>query len=125
MPPEGRGKGKKPAKKLAAKLAAPVTATLVPQPHGGALLTGGVPGHVGAGGRPPNWLRDWCDELLASEKAKQQVKEILEDKTHAAFHQMWKAVTERAKGKPEQSITHSGTLHHGVVMLPPLGERND
>ncbi|MEQ1823540.1 MAG: hypothetical protein ABL949_13600 [Fimbriimonadaceae bacterium] len=30
---------------------------LVKQPHGGALLTGGVSGHRGAGGRPPNRIR--------------------------------------------------------------------
>ena len=30
---------------------------LIPQPHGGALLPGGVPGHKGAGGRPRNEVR--------------------------------------------------------------------
>ena len=38
--------------KLTAQLPA-----LVPQAHGGALYHGGVPGHVGAGGRPPSALR--------------------------------------------------------------------
>lgn len=40
------------APKLAAKLPA-----LTPQPHGGALYSGGVPGHIGAGGRPRSVLR--------------------------------------------------------------------
>ena len=31
---------------------------LIVQPHGGALLPGGVVGHVGAGGRPPKELRE-------------------------------------------------------------------
>jgi hypothetical protein len=46
------------ARKLAKKVATPRPA-LVPQPGGrGALLSGGVPGHKGAGGRPPNALRE-------------------------------------------------------------------
>lgn len=31
---------------------------LIPQVHGGALLTGGQPGHKGAGGRPRNEVRE-------------------------------------------------------------------
>jgi hypothetical protein len=38
--------------KIAVKL--PVLSS---QPHGGALYSGGVPGHPGAGGRPPSVLR--------------------------------------------------------------------
>src|SRR5712691_8321660 len=40
-------------RKLAAKLPA-----LVPQPHGGALLDSGLPGHAGGGGRPSSALRE-------------------------------------------------------------------
>ena len=36
----------------------PSSPALVPQPHGGALLAGGIPGHRGAGGRPPSALRE-------------------------------------------------------------------
>jgi hypothetical protein len=46
------GRSKKP-NELAAKLAG-----LVPQSHGGALLTGGVRGHAGGPGRPPSALRE-------------------------------------------------------------------
>jgi len=31
---------------------------LVPQPHGGAIYGGGVPGHRGGPGRPPSALRE-------------------------------------------------------------------
>lgn len=41
------------SRKLADKLPA-----LVPQPHGGALLGGGLPGHAGGGGRPSSVLRE-------------------------------------------------------------------
>lgn len=37
---------------------------VVPQKHGGALLTGGVPGNKGGTGRPPNELRGSMREIL-------------------------------------------------------------
>jgi hypothetical protein len=40
-------------------------ARLVPQPHGGALLRGGLPGHRGAGGRPKEVLREQMRTMLA------------------------------------------------------------
>ena len=46
-------------KELAGKLPA-----LVPQPHGGALYAGGVPGHVGAGGRPSSEVKARAAEIL-------------------------------------------------------------
>ena len=49
--------GNKKGKKLAGKLPA-----LVQQPHGGALLSGGVLGHKGGGGRPPDVIRQRCRE---------------------------------------------------------------
>lgn len=45
---------KKKGRKAAAKSAAP---RKVPQPHGGALLSGGMPGNRGGTGRPPSELR--------------------------------------------------------------------
>ena len=45
-------------KKLATKLP-----TLIPQPNGrGALLSGGIPGHKGGSGRPPDIVRKRCRE---------------------------------------------------------------
>lgn len=100
------------AKRKPSKRAAKTAIARIPQKHGGALLAGGVPGNKGGTGRPPNWLRDWCDELLANEKAKQQVEEILQDKDHQAYHQMWKAVSERAAGKPSMSLEVKGEVTH-------------
>lgn len=118
-----RKKPKRPAAKpkTTAESTEPVVAepaiAKVPQAHGGALNAGGTPGNAG-GGRPPNWLRDFCDDLLASEACKKQVEEILADKEHPAFATMWKAAGDRAKGKPAQSIdvTSNGkTLEQLVV----------
>lgn len=98
----------KPAAK-SAKKSAKAKPTLIPQPNGrGALLSGGVVGNKGGTGRPPNWLKDWCDDLLADPKCQAQVEAVLQDKDHTAFASMWRAVSERAKGKPGQSIELTG-----------------
>ena len=47
-------KATRPAAKQATAKKAP---ELVPQPHGGALRTGGTPGNAGGHGRPPNAMR--------------------------------------------------------------------
>lgn len=53
--PRAKGRaGRKGAEKTAGKTAAPVKRT---QPHGGALLTGGMPGNRGGTGRPPSELK--------------------------------------------------------------------
>ncbi len=75
----------------------------MPGRFGGTLRRGGG-NPKRNGGRPPNWIREFCDNLLASPKCKRQVQEILEDKNHPAFATMWKAVGDRAHGKPEQKV---------------------
>src|SRR5688572_15462436 len=60
-------------------------------------------------GRPPTWLRESCDELLYSPKCQAQVKAILEDRNHPAFATMWKAVADRAHGKPTERIESEAT----------------
>ena len=86
----------------------------MPGLNGGRLNAGGTPGNSGGkkgrSGRRPDWLRQFCDNLLASAKCKAQVRAILGDKDHPAFATMWKAVSERAHGKAEQQINHGGTI---------------
>jgi hypothetical protein len=88
----------------------------------GRFATGTDPrrGHgvKGRSGRKPNWLREFCDEMLASPKCKAQVKAILHDKTHPAFHHMWKAVGERAHGKPANPVEHSGEVAIRIIREP-------
>jgi len=88
--------------------------TAVSPLSGGRIPLGAHPantgGKKGRSGRRPNWLREFCDDLLASPKCKAEVKAILHDKQHPAFATMWKAVSERAHGKPEQQIAHAGEV---------------
>ena len=58
---------------------------LVPQPHGGALYAGGVPGHRGGGGRPPSELKARIRERCASfmeEEGVAIVQDIAREGTH-------------------------------------------
>lgn len=65
-------------------------------------------GKKGRSGRKPNWLKDWCDDLLARPDTKEQVELILADKDHPAFRAMWQAVADRAHGKPAQPVQLAG-----------------
>lgn len=103
----------------------PKTATsklpaLIPQPNGkGALLSGGMPGNAGGTGRPPNWLKDFCDELL--DKHRDQIGVVLGNADHPAYATMWAKVAERAHGKAPQPVEVSGEVEHlhGVIEVPP------
>lgn len=72
---------------------------LVPQSHGGALLSGGVPGHRGGGGRPTNQYVEWCRKIL--ETADAQVEAILADKNHDAFPTLYKILAEKGHPTPK------------------------
>ncbi len=77
------------AKKLAAKLPA-----LVPQPHGGALLGSGLPGHVGGGGRPSSVLRE---RLRGSFQDRVKVLEAIADDSEADPQDRIRAIDVLAK----------------------------
>jgi len=59
-------------------------AELVPQPHGGALLRGGVPGNAGGSGRPRNELRAELRDLARSRGVPFLV-EVLDGKVTVSF----------------------------------------
>jgi hypothetical protein len=76
--------------------------TFIPGKNGGRLRNGGT--NKGGPGRPPEWFKDLCREMIASPKARAAVKAILGNPDHPHFASMWKAVSERGYGKPEQKI---------------------
>lgn len=93
--------------------------TFIPGKHGGRLNLGGTPGNKG-GGRRPDWLKDWCDDLLAKQESKAQVEAVLGNAKHPAYASMWKAVADRAHGRPKETVEHQGEIKHGVVILPAV-----
>lgn len=82
--------------------------TAVSPLSGGRIPLGAHPantgGKKGRSGRRPNWLREFCDDMLADPKCKAAVRKILSNPDHPAFAAMWKATGERAHGKPEQKV---------------------
>lgn len=96
------------AKAKQAKPSGKPSAAPVPQPHGGFLIPGAGGGPQPGSGRKPDWLKAWCDDLLASEESKTQVEAILKDRKHPAFSTMWGKVADRAHGKPKETVEHTG-----------------
>lgn len=76
----------------------------VPQPHGGALVPGAGGGTQPGAGRPPQWLKDRADNLLADPECWSQVEAILRNKDHSMFGVMWGKLADRAAGKPKESV---------------------
>jgi hypothetical protein len=63
--------------------------------NGGKLLSGGVPGHRGGGGRPPNWFIDFAVEQLDDPTTREQVTSVLHDKDHQHFARIYRTLLER------------------------------
>lgn len=79
---------------------------------------GGAPGS----GRKPDEFKEMCRRLASGEATAKRVMKILGDENHPQFMAALKWATEQGYGKATQSVEHSGKIHHGVVMLPALGE---
>jgi len=101
-------------KELAPELAVP----LVPQPNGGALLAGGVPGHRGGSGRPPDAFKALCRDLASGERTITEVQAILDDHDHPHFIAALKLVSEYGYGRPKGTVEEP--RHSGVIVLGPL-----
>lgn len=59
--------------------------------------------------------------MLADETTKEQVRGILNDKTHPAFKSMWSEVASRAFGKPKESLELSGKLTLEEILTASYG----
>lgn len=102
-------------KKLPAKLPAKR-----PQPHGGALFVGGVPGHDGSkAGRPRKAFKKFCRELAGSEEYQQAIKAAATSDKHENFIGAAKLVAAFATSKPAKKVVH----HHVSSARDRLAER--
>ncbi len=95
--------------------------TLIPQPHGGAILSGGVPGHVGGGGRPPNVFRDFLARLQRDPEALAALERAAKDENGRAFSTAWGVVTDYDPEKPGAKIELGGPNGGPIplLLLPP------
>lgn len=80
--------------------------TKIPQPHGGALNSGGTPGNKGGPGRPPSVLKAFTRELLEDEAVKENVKRVLmykgrkKGEVHPQFVQLYTKLYLHTEGIP-------------------------
>lgn len=92
----------------------------IPQENGrGALYAGGVPGNKG-GGRTPDAFKAEMRKLVSHSARLKHLKSVLSNPDHPQFLAAYKFATEQGYGKPKETVEHSGTIQHGVVVLPPL-----
>ena len=61
-------------------------------------------------GRPTLEFKAWCASMLDDAEKRAKVEEILSDPSHSAYATMWKAVADRAHGKPKEHVEVSGKL---------------
>lgn len=108
---------KKPRRKSRADKRNPTGATAaatapvvgrVPQPHGGALNAGGVPGNRGGTGRPPDAFRIRMQTILERSETASAVERCLANEGNRNFANVLKFATERAFGATPERIEHSG-----------------
>jgi hypothetical protein len=103
-----KGSGQKSAAK---------TPELVPQPHGGALLSGGLPGNPG-GGRPKDEFKSRMRELATRQETEAQLITILSDSKHPHFLKALQYATEHGYGRATEHVEHSGAVVQYVVETP-------
>lgn len=88
-----------------AEKSAEKSAELIPQPHGGALLPGGVKGNKG-GGRKPNKFHEWCAAITEDEK----VHNVLTARAKAGDLKVVEFAAGYAHGKPKQDVALTGDV---------------
>lgn len=92
------------------KLAQKLAPTVIPRHGHGRLLSGGQPGHKGAGGRPQNAYKDWVRELLESDKVRAEVKRVMEDADHPAFNAVFGKLLVYVFGPPKPAVDANENL---------------
>ena len=92
---------------------------LIPQPHGGALFSGGVHGNNGGSGRPPDAFRARMRELADrfAHDVKYGLPALLEDEDRRLRLQAFDSAADRGYGKPAQPI--EGELTHRYIVEIP------
>lgn len=88
---------------------------LIPQAHGGAIYSGGVPGNPG-GGRTPDAFKALCQQLACSgAEAVARIMQKPNAEDHPAYLGALKWATEHGYGKPKESVEHTGKVTVKVV----------
>jgi hypothetical protein len=91
---------------------------LIPQAHGGALLSGGVPGNKGGTGRPPNWFAAKLRECRDRDEVVEELKRAMADRADPNFLAAIKFATERLEGRVPDAGESPGDVAARYVVLP-------
>lgn len=115
-----------PAPPVVAELARELP-ELIPQPNGDALLAGGVVGHRGGSGRPPDEFKLLLASLASRARTVAALSKILKDKDHPLFMKALQYASDR--GYPELALAiRAATVNYaevnvGEVHIWRIGDR--
>ena len=106
---------KKPSAVATPKISrTPPKPKLIPQPRGGALLAGGMPGNRGnigkASGRRSEDYLNWLAKLMRSPRMKRRLRKLVRTGRNGELLQLHKTLLERTYGAPNQKLTTTVTL---------------
>jgi hypothetical protein len=68
-------------------------------------------------GRPPEWFKQQVEAGLTRQQTIDALHRVLENENHPQFAAVLRWASERVYGKPEQPVSHSGTIG-GVAIVP-------
>jgi len=97
---------------------------LIPQPNGGALLPGGMPGNKGnihakrtpgTGQKPDAW-KQLCRDLVSDTEVLAVAESVLKDKNHPAWLGAFKFVGEQGFGKAKQEVDIGSDSLEALIM---------
>lgn len=94
----------------------------IPQPHGGALVSGAGGGPQPGSGRPSNWWREKMRELRDRWLVTAEAFGIVDDPSHPEWRRLGVFLHEAVDGKAPASVdvTSKGDKLTGVVILPEI-----
>ena len=90
---------------------------LVPQPHGGALLPGGMLGTAGGLGRPPDEFKRRMSACVSREQTLKALEEILADRDHPHFMRALEFAAARGYGAVKQEVSLEGGA---TILIAPI-----
>lgn len=86
----------------------PAQPSLIPQPNGGALLSGGMPGNAGGTGRPPKSFATFMKELRESPNVQEAIRKVAEDPDARGFAPILEKMAAYDREKPGQKVELGG-----------------
>lgn len=107
--------------KTSAKSSAKTPELRTPAHGKGKLLTGGVPGHKGGGGRPRKDVIEFWKDQLDDPEVQEQIALSMKDRKEPAFVQMIRTGLLYVKGVPRPTPPAPGDAEAAVILNVDMG----